>query len=82
MKIKFDDFMNEYREVFNADQAVKDILKNAFGENPYNEKEILNKIYKSTDHKTLPSVIDSLAKEYPELEKFKSELIAALEDDE
>jgi len=82
MKTNFQDFMNEYREVFNAEQAVKDILKSAFGDEPYNEKDILNKIYKSSNNKTLPSVIDSLAKEFPELEDFKSELIVALEEDQ
>ena len=45
-------------------------------------KEILNKIYKSISQKSLPSGIDSIIKEYPELADHKAELIAALEDEQ
>lgn len=82
MKTKFSDFVNEYKEMFDTDNAVKVILKSAFGENDYNEKEILNKIYKSISQKSLPSGIDSIIKEYPELADHKAELIAALEDEQ
>lgn len=82
MKTTFREFLNEYKEIFNADAAIKDILKNAFGDAEYNEKEILGKIYKQTASKTLPTVVDNIATEYPELEDFKNELIAALEEEE
>lgn len=82
MKTKFEEFLKEYREVFNTDLALKKLLKKAFGEESYNEKEIVNKIYNLSKEKTLPTAVESIIKDYPVLKKFKGEIIAILEDNE
>lgn len=79
MKTKFEDFVNEFKESFNADEAVKDMLKKAFGKEKYSEKEILDKIYKLLNNLSLPLAVDKITKEYPALKSFKKELIAALD---
>lgn len=81
MKTNFNDFLNEYRESFNSDSAVKDVLKIAFGDEEYNEKTIVDEIFKLKTEQTLPSAVDSIIKKYPLLKDFKQELIIAMEEE-
>jgi cytoplasmic iron level regulating protein YaaA (DUF328/UPF0246 family) len=81
MKTKFEDFLNEYKETFNVDNALKDVIKNAFGKEKCDCKTIINKIYKESENGTLPTAIKKVVKEYPALKDFERELIAVMEED-
>jgi phage FluMu protein Com len=80
MKTKFEDFLNEYKEAFNVEKALKEVIGKAFGEEKCDCKTIINKIYKESENGTLPTAIKKVVKEYPELKDFEKELIAVLED--
>ena len=81
MKTKFNDFIGEKTAFNETEENLKSILSNAFGDEKYNEKQIINKIYDEMKKQTLPSAIDSIIKIYPMLKSFKAELIAALEEE-
>lgn len=80
-KTTFEDFLNEYRENFNAEEAIKSIFDKAYDGENYNKKEMINDLYSLTSSKTLPSAIKDFVKKYPELEGFENELTAILEEE-